>query len=234
MATHSVKNKTTAPQLTGDFQTDAKNLAADKKLTTQEKTALLDAFKKLDRSQQLQSIDFLKNESGVLANFAKNNPSFGVVSDKRVGGDRALADFKPLVGKVDQRTLIDEYRALSKSDQAKAVSDLRAEGQTTLATTLESSIQAPRLTKKQAAELGTKDLQAFNDAGAIFATSGKVKDKNAVIDIFRKLSEENKQAALDGIKNANPALASQLDRILNPRPFLPRPGTFGLLSETVI
>lgn len=234
MATHQVKNKPAAPQLTGDFQADAKNFAADKKLTAQEKGALLDAFKKLDRNQQLQSLDFLKNESGVLANFAKNNPSFNATSDKRVGGDRTLADFKTMVGKVDDRTLIDEYRALSKPDQAQAVAELRAEGQTKLATTLESSIPAVKLTKKQAAELGSKDLQAFNDASALFAKSGKSKDKNAVVDTFRKLTEENKQAALDGIKNADPALALQLDRILNPRPFLPRPGVFGLLSETVI
>lgn len=225
MALSPIKPKNVQPQVTGDFQTDARNFAADNKLTEKERGVLLDSFKKMDREDRIKSLYFLQGESGVLANFAQSNASLRAASNQRVGGDRTLADFNTRVETAKDKgisaseteKLKTEYRALSKDDQRQAVADLRAGGQTKLADSLEASIEPVKLTKQQEAAVGTKDLAAFQAAFDTFQNGGgKVKDRFPLTDIFRKLSEPDKQAAITQVKNTNPRLAQQLDRLLNP------------------
>jgi len=215
-----------------DFERLAKGVSADRKLTSKERKQLEDGFRALDRDGQLKGLELLKTESPELAKFAHNNGTVRQAESRRVGGDQGIDQFRAAVERAapkgfnawENSGLIHDFRALSKGDQSAALDEVRASGNAKLTRALEDSIAEKTLSKKQEAAVGSKSIGDFDQAVAAFKKGG-ARERNEVLDTFRKLTAADQEQAIGGIKNELPGLAISLDRILNPRP-MPVPPTF--------
>lgn len=217
-----------------DFEQLAKGVSADRKLTSKERKQLEDGFRALDRDGQLKGLELLKTESPELAKFAHNSGVVRQAESRRVGGDQGIDQFRAAVERAapkgfnawENSGLIHDFRALSKGDQATALAEVRASGNTKLTRALEDSVVEKQLSKKEEAAVGSKSIDDFDHAVATFRKGG-ARERNEVLDTFRNLTATDQERAIGGIKNELPGLAISLDRILNPRPLPVRPPIFG-------